>query len=118
MKILTKRVYDESSPEDGFRVLVDGLWPRGIKKENAPWDLWAKELAPSSELRKWYGHQESKWEEFKKRYWGELQNNSMVEKFIKDIRNQEVVSLLFANRIESQSHTVILQSFLIEQLKH
>ena len=72
MSIRLKRVYDESSSEDGQRVLVDRLWPRGLKKEAARVDLWVKDLAPSDELRKWFGHDPGKWDEFRKRYYAEL----------------------------------------------
>ena len=69
MTIQIKRVYDPRSPTDGYRVLVDHLWPRGLSKEKLKLDAWMKELAPSNELRKWFGHEESKWAEFQKRPW-------------------------------------------------
>ena len=71
-RIGIKRVYDRPGPEDGKRILVDRLWPRGLRKEEARIDYWAKDISPSSELRKWYGHDPAKWEEFKERYFAEL----------------------------------------------
>ena len=71
-RIAIKRVYDKPGPEDGRRILVDRLWPRGLRKEEARIDYWAKDISPSSELRKWYGHDPAKWEEFKERYFAEL----------------------------------------------
>ena len=70
--IRLKRAYDEPSKQDGMRILVERLWPRGVSKEKAAVDLWLKDLAPSTELRKWYGHDPEKWDEFRKRYWSEL----------------------------------------------
>ena len=70
--IQCKRVYEQASPDDGYRILVDRLWPRGIKKDEAEVDHWMKELAPSNELREWFGHDPGKWEEFKKRFYREL----------------------------------------------
>jgi uncharacterized protein YeaO (DUF488 family) len=70
--IKTKRVYDSPSKDDGFRILVDRLWPRGMSKERAKLDVWMKEIAPSEELRQWFGHEPEKWEEFQKRYAREL----------------------------------------------
>ncbi len=71
-RIKLKRVYEEASREDGYRVLVERLWPRGLKKEQVAMDLWLKEVAPSPELRTWFGHDPAKWEEFRRRYWAEL----------------------------------------------
>ena len=75
-RIKVKRVYDAPDAGDGRRILVDRLWPRGLTKEKAKVDYWAKDVAPSNELRKWYGHEPGKWEEFKKRYFAELGGNS------------------------------------------
>ncbi len=71
-RIALKRVYERPEPEDGKRILVDRLWPRGLRKEEARIDYWAKEISPSSKLRRWYGHDPAKWEEFKERYFAEL----------------------------------------------
>ena len=77
--VVTKRVYDRYSPADGFRVLIDRLWPRGIYKTKAHVDLWAREIAPSSELREWYEHDPAKWPEFRKRYARELRKVAAAE---------------------------------------
>ena len=73
--IQLKRVYEEPSPKDGSRILVERLWPRGVSREKAAVDAWLKDVAPSSELRKWFGHDPAKWEEFKRRYWEELKGS-------------------------------------------
>ena len=75
-KIAIKRVYDEPAASDGRRILVDRLWPRGLTKDKAKIDHWAKDVSPSNELRKWYGHDPAKWDEFRKRYFGELDRNA------------------------------------------
>ncbi len=94
--LIVKRVYDQPKKTDGFRVLVDRLWPRGLTKEKAKVDLWLKDIAPSTELRKWYGHEPEKWLEFKKRYFKELRDK-------KDLVNQiaerkGTVTLLFSSK--------------------
>ena len=76
--IVIKRVYEESAKTDGYRILVDRLWPRGLSKKAAKVDLWLQEIAPTDELRKWFNHEESKWKEFKTRYIHELQNNQTL----------------------------------------
>jgi uncharacterized protein YeaO (DUF488 family) len=82
-RVHIKRVYDEPEAGDGRRILVDRLWPRGLTKEKAKIDYWAKEISPSNELRKWYGHEPGKWEEFKKRYFAELgENNGAVAELL------------------------------------
>jgi uncharacterized protein YeaO (DUF488 family) len=78
MQIQIKRAYAEVSPSDGKRILVDRLWPRGIKKEDAKIDLWAKEITPSTELRKWYAHDPKHWDEFQQRYRAELQQQATL----------------------------------------
>jgi uncharacterized protein YeaO (DUF488 family) len=85
-RIGIKRVYDSPGPEDGRRILVDRLWPRGLRKEEAQIDYWARDVSPSSELRKWYGHDPEKWEEFKERYFGELDREGEgVERLRKEL---------------------------------
>ena len=86
MPIQLKRIYDEVSASDGKRILVDRLWPRGIKKEDAQLDLWAKDVAPSNELRKWYAHDEEKWDEFQTLYRDELVGNA---------KNYEIKKIIF-----------------------
>jgi uncharacterized protein YeaO (DUF488 family) len=100
--IRIKRIYNEAAEEDGFRILVDRLWPRGIKKEKARIDLWLKEVAPSSELRKWFSHDPAKWEEFKKKYEKELATKQQLLKQIILIEEEKgTVTLLYWRKMLS-----------------
>jgi uncharacterized protein YeaO (DUF488 family) len=107
-----KRVYDPISPDDGKRVLVDRLWPRGIKKEKAQIDEWLKEISPSSELRKWYSHDPAKWAEFKKRYKEELAGKSELLKKIKAEAKKQTVTLLFSTKALELNNAVALKEIL------
>ena len=107
-----KRVYDPVSPDDGKRVLVDRLWPRGIKKEKAQIDEWLKEISPSNELRKWYSHDPSKWAEFKKRYKKELAEKSELLKRIKAEAKKQTVTLLFSTKELELNNAVALKDIL------
>jgi len=117
-KIKIKRVYEPEEKTDGYRVLVDKLWPRGIKKENLHYDLWAKDITPSPPLRQWY-HQdeEGRWEEFRKKYIKELENSSALSDFINQIKGQKVVTLLFASKNAAENHALVLQAFLEKKLR-
>src|SRR3990170_480838 len=98
--IKIKRIYDKSEKGDGFRILVDRLWPRGLSKEKAKIDLWLKEIAPSDQLRKWYGHEPQKWDEFKQKYFKELENKKdLINEIIKKV-NDGNVTLLFSSKEE------------------
>ena len=116
MKIRVKRIYEEALPADGCRVLVDRLWPRGIKKESAGLDAWEKELAPSSALRTWYGHRPERWEEFREKYRKELSENPRVESFLGEHKKNETVTLLYASREEKRNQAVVLREFLEKKL--
>jgi uncharacterized protein YeaO (DUF488 family) len=107
-----KRVYDPVSPDDGKRVLVDRLWPRGIKKEKAQIDEWLKEISPSNELRKWYSHDPAKWAEFKKRYKKELAEKSELLKKIKAEAKKQTVTLLFSTKELELNNAVALKKIL------
>jgi uncharacterized protein YeaO (DUF488 family) len=107
-----KRVYDPVSPDDGKRVLVDRLWPRGIKKEKAQIDEWLKEISPSNELRKWYSHDPAKWAEFKKRYQEELVEKSDLLKKIKAEAKKQTVTLLFSTKELELNNAVALKEIL------
>jgi uncharacterized protein YeaO (DUF488 family) len=107
-----KRVYDPVSPDDGKRVLVDRLWPRGIKKEKAQIDEWLKEISPSNELRKWYSHDPAKWAEFKKRYKKELAEKSELLKRIKAEAKKQTVTLLFSTKELELNNAVALKEIL------
>ena len=108
----TKRVYLEVSPSDGYRVLVDRLWPRGMRKENAHIDLWLKEAAPSSELRKWFNHDAERFEEFAKRYKAELDANGALATLQHIVAEHPTTTLLYAAKDENHNNAVVLKQLL------
>jgi uncharacterized protein YeaO (DUF488 family) len=112
MMLRTKRVYERPAKGDGFRVLVDRLWPRGLTKEEAKVDLWLKDVAPSDELRKWYGHDPGKWPEFKRRYFGELKGKEGLVKQIEEKLAKGVVTLLFGTREEKYNNAAALKEHI------
>ena len=114
MLVRIKRIYDPPSDEDDCRVLVDRLWPRGLKKENAGLDYWAKDLAPTTELRKWFGHDCSKFSEFRKRYLKQLEANPQPVRDILEAAKGRKLTLLFAARDRHCNHAVILKQYLLE----
>jgi uncharacterized protein YeaO (DUF488 family) len=107
-----KRVYDQPSPEDGRRILVDRLWPRGLTKEKARVDLWLKEIAPSNELRKWFGHDPGKWPEFRSRYTDELKVHGELFAMLRQETSQDTVTLLYGARDEEHNEAVVLLEML------
>lgn len=112
-RIRTKRAYAPAAPDDGCRILVDGLWPRGLSKEKACVDVWMKEIAPSNELRRWFAHDPGRWPEFRRRYRAELQENSEAFTQLLEIANREnAVTLLFAAADEKRNNAVVLEEFL------
>jgi uncharacterized protein YeaO (DUF488 family) len=113
-----KRVYDPPSPEDGKRILVDRLWPRGIRKEAAAIDEWLKEIAPTTELRKWYGHDPVKYEEFKRRYARELEDKADIIERIKDEARRRTVTLLFSAREMEHNNATVLKEILARMMMH
>jgi len=110
--IKIKRVYDPVSTDDGKRILVDRLWPRGIKKEKARIDEWVKEIAPSHELRKWYSHDPAKWAEFRKRYKQEIAGETERLKKIKAEARKQTVTLLFSSKELERNNAVALKEIL------
>jgi len=109
--IRTKRIYDAPSRNDGYRALVDRLWPRGIKKEKAGIELWLKDAAPSDELRKWFNHEPQKWGVFKKRYFAELENKqSILGPIIKRLGGD--VTLLYSAKDRQYNNAVALREYL------
>lgn len=114
MEIRGKRVYDEPSPDDGFRVLVDRLWPRGLSKERAALDLWAKDVAPSTELRRAFHHDGLSWAEFDSAYRAELEGSARdaVAALRAELASHPVVTLLHAVADEEHNHAVILREAL------
>ncbi|KAA0888321.1 DUF488 domain-containing protein [Oryzomonas rubra] len=109
--IRVKRVYEPHEPEDGPRYLVDRLWPRGVKKENLLLDGWLKDLAPSDNLRRWFGHDPAKWEEFCRRYEAELEGNSQNWHFLLDMSRKQDITLLFSAHDIEHNNAVALRSF-------
>ena len=110
--IRVKRVYEPPDEEDGVRVLVDRLWPRGLSKERAKVDLWAKEIAPSEDLRKWFGHDPAKWKEFKRRYFEELRpKKGWIEAFLKGSAGK-TTTLVYAARTDKFNNALALKEYL------
>jgi uncharacterized protein YeaO (DUF488 family) len=110
--IKQKRVYEEPSPEDGFRVLVERLWPRGISKERARLDLWLKDVAPSPGLRRWFNHDPARWKEFQKRYAAELRHKPDAVRLLRQKGREGTVTLVYAAHDEEHNGAVALKRFL------
>ncbi len=111
--IKIKRVYEEYSPDDGFRILIDRLWPRGVSKANAHVDLWFKEIAPTDKLRKWFSHDPKKWESFKKKYIDELKENKSSLDKIKNLKKEhKLITLVFSAKDEQHNNAVVLIEIL------
>jgi uncharacterized protein YeaO (DUF488 family) len=110
--IRSKRAYDPPSDEDGKRILVDRLWPRGLTKEKAAIDVWMKEVAPSPELRKWYSHDVTKWEEFQEKYRKELDDNQESVRKLRDMAALEDITLIFSARDSEHNSAVTLREYL------
>ncbi len=107
-----KRVYDDVSQQDGKRILVDGVWPRGIKKEDLEHDEWYKDIAPSTDLRKWFDHDADKWEEFKKKYKKELKNQKELVEQIKEDADGHNVTLLYAAKDTEHNQAVVIKEYI------
>jgi uncharacterized protein YeaO (DUF488 family) len=112
-----KRVYDAPSDADGYRVLVDRLWPRGMSKNDLKVDVWLRDVAPSDELRKWFGHDPAKWEEFRSKYTQELNSNREFEKLLDLVREKERVTLVYSARDTEHNQAVVLKELIEKRLK-
>ena len=112
MRIRCKRVYEPADPGDGVRVLVDRLWPRGVAKDRAGIDAWAKDLAPSEDLRRWYDHRQERYAEFRRRYLAELANRRAELASLLPDADDDELTLLFAARDESRNNAVVLAEAL------
>lgn len=112
MGIHVKRVYERPSPDDGFRVLVDRVWPRGMSKDRAAVDFWAKDVAPSADLRKWFAHDPAKWAVFQAKYRDELKENSALENLKARIRGKDDVTLVYGAKDEEHNQAVVLREVL------
>lgn len=116
MTISLKRAYEEPVLEDGFRVLVDRVWPRGISKDFAQIDFWAKELTPTTSLRKWFSHEVSKWEEFKKKYIVELENRpDEVDEFLETLQKHKKVTFVYGAKDTKHTHAIVLKAYIQEK---
>jgi len=113
-RLRLKRVYEPAAPEDGVRVLIDRLWPRGLTKEKAAIDHWIKDIAPSTELRKWFGHDPDRWPEFRNRYMKELRQHEALLIQIRDLAKEGTVTLLFGAHDEKHNDAVVLQEVLVK----
>jgi uncharacterized protein YeaO (DUF488 family) len=114
--IKIKRIYEPPEKEDGFRVLVDRLWPRGVSKDKARVDLWLKEIAPSDQLRKWFSHDPEKWGDFKKKYREELKTKEELLEEIKQIEKEKgIITLLYSAKDEKYNQAVALNEVLQEK---
>jgi uncharacterized protein YeaO (DUF488 family) len=109
-----KRIYEPADTSDGKRILVDRLWPRGVKKENAQLDAWLKEVAPTTNLRKWFDHDPAKWDEFQLKYLLELKHNQAVKDLSRSLANDKTITLLYAAKDTQHTHALVLQRFLKE----
>lgn len=112
MNIKIKRVSEQPDKDDGIRILVDRLWPRGLTKEKARVDLWLKEIAPSTELRKWFGHDPDKWKRFRGRYETEIKRQGELIKVLKRKAREGTITLLYAARDEKHNEALVLKQFL------
>ncbi|AZA84128.1 DUF488 domain-containing protein [Chryseobacterium lactis] len=111
-EIALKRVYETPSPKDGCRILVDRLWPQGLSKEEAHLDEWNKDLAPSSDLRKWFHHEPELWKDFSEKYVQELHESNLGKDFLEQHKDQEKITLLYAAKDEEHCHPIILKRYL------
>ena len=114
-RIRLKRAYEPPSPDDGVRVLVDRLWPRGLRKADANIALWMKDLSPSTELRQWFGHDPARWQEFRRRYTAELRRHVAELEELRQRAREDVVTLVFGARDEAHNDAVVLRGLLLRR---
>ena len=112
MNIKIKRAYEQPHKDDGLRILVDRLWPRGLTKQKASVDIWLKEIAPSNELRKWFAHDPDKWKSFRGRYETEIGHNHDVIRVLKEKASEGTITLIYAARDEKHNEALVLKQFL------
>lgn len=117
MPLQVKRVYETPEASDGLRVLVDRLWPRGLSKTRAQVDLWLKELAPSAELRRWFQHEPAKWDEFRRRYFAELDEQPEAGAQLVIRAHEQIVTLLYGSKEERFNDAVALREYLEERAR-
>jgi uncharacterized protein YeaO (DUF488 family) len=114
-KIKLKRAYDKPAESDGYRILVDRIWPRGVSKEDLGIDVWLKEIAPSTSLRKWFGHDPEKWNEFKKRYFEELKQNKDLTDKIEEKMKHHIVTLVYSAKDQEHNNAIALKEYIETQ---
>lgn len=118
MTILLKRAYEAADKDDGFRILVDRIWPRGVSKDFAHIDFWAKDVTPTTSLRKWFSHDPLKWVEFKKNYEAELDGRpSEVDDFLHLLHEHEIVTFVYGAKDTKHTHALILREYMQERLE-
>lgn len=117
-EVRIKRAYDPPSNDDGFRVLVDRLWPRGLARDGARIDLWLKEVAPSAALRRWFAHDPVKWPEFQDRYQTELASNGAVDEVMSLVKDNQRVTLLYAAKDLGHNNAIVLREYCERSEKH
>jgi uncharacterized protein YeaO (DUF488 family) len=110
-----KRAYEPAGPDDGTRILVDRLWPRGLSKAEAAVDRWLKEIAPSTELRQWFGHDPARWPEFRRRYTEELRQHAAVLDEVRALAREDTVTLVYGARDETHNDAVALKDVLLQR---
>ncbi len=116
ISIVAKRVYEAANPQDGYRVLVDRVWPRGMKKEQVGAELWMKDAAPSTALRQWFGHDRARWAEFKTRYFAELDGQTEAIDFLTRLVKEKPIVLLYSAHDTECNQAVALREYLLKRL--
>ncbi len=117
MTIKLKRAYEKPESGDGIRILVERLWPRGVSKKDAKLDLWLKDVAPSNELRKWYGHDPEKWTEFKKRYFAELDGEKAAVDELRNAVKEKDVTFVYGSKEETYNSAAALREYLEKRVR-
>ncbi|AKC86743.1 DUF488 domain-containing protein [Pseudoxanthomonas suwonensis] len=113
-----KRAYEDAAPSDGQRLLVDGLWPRGVSRDDLRAESWLKALAPSTALRKWFGHDPARWDDFRERYFDELEANPEALAQLRPYLDRGPVTLLYGARDEEHNNAVALRDYLLHGRRH
>jgi len=113
MSVVIKRIYEPASTTDGYRILVDRLWPRGVKKATAGINMWAKDIAPSTELRQWFGHETNRWEEFRHRYVAELERKPDLINELRALARSGQITLVFGAHNQTHNDAVVLRNVLL-----
>jgi uncharacterized protein YeaO (DUF488 family) len=114
--IEVRRAYEQPQKKDGLRILVDRIWPRGVRKEKAAIDAWVKDIAPSSKLRKWFSHDPAKWQEFKRRYFQELKEKNDLIKRLQEKAKGQTITLLYSAKDVKYNNAVALKEYIEERI--